>query len=83
MDVAGSSVASSMGGMSSAEGPHSSCDEDAKGTLERVDKAVAIKRRKSSGRKPRTKGITRKLQDQVRLGHRIVVLNMSTLYQSP
>ena len=68
---AASSVASSAEGTSSVDSSalHSSEDESSGGarTVDRIQKKVSMPRRRSSVRKPRTKGITKKLQDQVRL----------------
>ena len=59
-DVLGSTVPSE--GASSMDGSASGDEAKPSGT---VEKAVAIKKRRSSTRKPRTKGVTKKLQEQV------------------
>jgi hypothetical protein len=61
-----SSVASSVEGSASLL---SSEDETGRpsGNVDKVDKEVTLKRRRSSTRKPRTKGVTKKLQDQVKI----------------
>ena len=62
-DVLGSAVPSE--GASSMDGSASGDEAKPSGTVDSVDKAVAIKKRRSSTRKPRTKGVTKKLQEQV------------------
>ena len=56
--------------------PSALCSEDETAAVAKADKtaAAAAKKRRSSVRKPRTKGILKKLQDQVR--------DLATLYQS-
>lgn len=64
--VVDGSVASSMDS-SALVSSQSSGDEAAPGAsaVQRVDKATVLKKRRTSVRKPRNKGILKKLQDQV------------------
>lgn len=66
-----SSIASSLGQSSTEESllVHSEGEADAggaaSGAKERIQKAVTVKKKRNTSKKPKTKGIVKKLQEQV------------------